>query len=97
MPGAMITLTNTATTGVRSTVSTSSGDYTFASVPIGTYELKVEHLAVCSFEAGPQLFTVRSVETTAPLGAVVARDLPGTVAGGADITINQFQPIAPMV
>ena len=43
VPGATVTLTNTATSGVRTTVSTSSGDYTFPSVLIGTYELKVEH------------------------------------------------------
>ena len=43
IPGANITLTNKATSGVRTTVSTSSGDYTFASVPIGMYELKAEH------------------------------------------------------
>ena len=43
LPGTTITLTNTATSGVRTTVSTSSGDYTFASVPIGSYMLKAEH------------------------------------------------------
>jgi hypothetical protein len=43
VPGATITLTNTATSGVRTTVSTSSGDYTFPSVPIGMYELKAAH------------------------------------------------------
>lgn len=43
IPGAAITLTNTATSGVRTTISTSSGDYTFAAVPIGTYELKAAH------------------------------------------------------
>ena len=43
VPEATITLTNTATTGVRTTVSTSSGDYTFAAVPIGTYVLKASH------------------------------------------------------
>jgi hypothetical protein len=43
IPDAAITLTNTATSGVRTTVSTSSGDYTFASVPIGIYVLKAEH------------------------------------------------------
>jgi len=43
IPGATITLKNTATSGIRTTISTTSGDYTFASVPIGTYELKVEH------------------------------------------------------
>ena len=43
VPGATITLTNPATNTTRSTVSTGSGDYTFASVPIGTYVLKAEH------------------------------------------------------
>ncbi len=43
LPGAKITLTNTATGGVRTTVSTTSGDYTFASVPIGIYMIKAEH------------------------------------------------------
>ena len=43
IPGATITLTNTATSGVRTTVSTSSGDYTFPAVPIGIYELKAAH------------------------------------------------------
>jgi hypothetical protein len=43
LPGATITLTNTATSGVRSTVSTSSGDYTFTNVPIGGYVIKAEH------------------------------------------------------
>ncbi|HEV2136707.1 MAG TPA: carboxypeptidase-like regulatory domain-containing protein [Terracidiphilus sp.] len=42
IPGATITLTNTATSGVRTTVSTNTGDYTFPAVPIGTYELKAE-------------------------------------------------------
>lgn len=43
VPDATITLTNTATSGIRTTVSTSSGDFTFASVPIGIYVLKAEH------------------------------------------------------
>ena len=43
LPGAKITLTNTATSGVRTTVSTSSGDYTFTNVPIGGYVIKAEH------------------------------------------------------
>src|SRR5579863_5372431 len=38
-----LTLTNTATNAVRSTVSTESGDYTFPSVPPGFYNLKTEH------------------------------------------------------
>jgi carboxypeptidase family protein len=38
-----LTLTNTATNAVRSTVSTESGDYTFPSVPPGFYNLRTEH------------------------------------------------------
>ena len=43
IPDATVTLTNTATSGVRTTVSTNSGDYTFSAVSIGTYVLKAEH------------------------------------------------------
>jgi len=43
VPAAAITLTNTATNGTRTTVSTGSGDYTFPSVPPGFYTVKAEH------------------------------------------------------
>jgi hypothetical protein len=43
VPAATITLTNTATSGIRTTVSTNAGDYTFASVPPGFYTVKAEH------------------------------------------------------
>ena len=43
IPGAAITLTSVATSAVRNTVSTDSGDYTFPSVPPGFYNVKVEH------------------------------------------------------
>src|SRR5579859_1648254 len=43
VPGAAITLTNISTNGVRATASTSSGDYTFPSLPPGFYNLKTEH------------------------------------------------------
>src|ERR1017187_6001049 len=42
--GATITLTNVATNGVRTTLSTDAGDYTFPSVPPGFYNLKTEHM-----------------------------------------------------
>src|SRR5579884_1185490 len=41
--GATITLTNVATNGIRTTLSTDSGDYTFPSVPPGFYNVKTEH------------------------------------------------------
>ncbi|HKE25130.1 MAG TPA: TonB-dependent receptor [Bryobacteraceae bacterium] len=43
VPGAVITLTNTTTNGIRTTVSTEDGDYTFPAVPPGVYNVKAEH------------------------------------------------------
>ncbi len=42
IPGAKVTLTNTASGDVRNTVTNSEGYFTFASVPIGTFNLLVE-------------------------------------------------------
>src|SRR3954469_24901235 len=42
VPGATVTVTNTATSGKRNTTTNESGLYTFPAVPPGTYELKVE-------------------------------------------------------
>jgi hypothetical protein len=42
VPGAKISLTNTATNAVRTAVSTVSGDYTFPAVAPGLYTVKVE-------------------------------------------------------
>ena len=41
--GASVTLENIATNAKRSTVTTGDGDYTFASVPPGVYNVKAEH------------------------------------------------------
>src|ERR1039458_3046947 len=43
MPGVEVTLTETATSGVRKTVTTQAGDYTFPEVPPGTYTLLAKH------------------------------------------------------
>ena len=43
VPGAVITLINVSTNGVRATTSTSSGDYAFPAVAPGFYNLKTEH------------------------------------------------------
>src|SRR5947209_1747464 len=40
--GALVTLTNTNTNGVRTTTSTEAGDYSLPSVPPGVYTVKVE-------------------------------------------------------
>src|SRR5437763_15323309 len=42
IPGAKILLTNTATNAVRETITTDSGDYTFAAVAPGVYNIRVE-------------------------------------------------------
>lgn len=43
IPGATVTLTNVGTTGVRTTVTTDSGDYTFTAVPVGVYNVQATH------------------------------------------------------
>ena len=42
IPGATVTVTNTATSGTRNTTTNAEGLYTFPAVPPGFYELKVE-------------------------------------------------------
>ena len=43
VPATQITLTNIATNAVRTTASTDSGDYTFAAVAPGSYNIRFEH------------------------------------------------------
>jgi hypothetical protein len=43
LPNVEVTLTETATAGVRGTVTTQAGDYTFTEVPPGMYTLQVKH------------------------------------------------------
>ena len=42
VPGATVTVTNTATSGMRNTVTNGEGLYTFPGLPPGTYQIKVE-------------------------------------------------------
>src|SRR5215208_1300745 len=42
IPGADVTVTNTATSGMRNTTTNGEGVYAFPSLPPGTYTLKVE-------------------------------------------------------
>jgi len=44
VPGATVTLTSVSTNAVRTTDTTSSGDYTFPSVAPGFYNVKTEHM-----------------------------------------------------
>lgn len=43
IPDATVTLTNVGTGGVRTTVTTGSGDYTFTAVPVGVYKVSSTH------------------------------------------------------
>jgi hypothetical protein len=43
VPGTNVTLTNVGTSGVRTTVTTDSGDYTFTAVPVGVYKVQATH------------------------------------------------------
>jgi Carboxypeptidase regulatory-like domain len=43
VPGAAMTLTNTANNAIRNTVTNGDGFYTFPSIPPGTYNVKSEH------------------------------------------------------
>jgi hypothetical protein len=43
IPGASITLTNADTAAVRTTASSSAGDFSFEDLPVGTYTIEVAH------------------------------------------------------
>src|SRR5579871_463220 len=49
--GANVNITNAATNAVRNTVTTVDGDYTFASVPPGLYNVRAEHPGFKTAEA----------------------------------------------
>lgn len=61
VPGARVMLTNVATSGVRETVSTESGDYTFPAVPPGQYTVKVERASFKSASSGIQVQVQQAV------------------------------------
>ena len=51
MPGAKITLTDTASGSTRDTVTNAEGYYSFSSVPVGSYSLNVEAANFESYKA----------------------------------------------
>src|ERR1051326_2162656 len=50
VPSASITLTNTSTNTSRTITSGADGTYVFNLVPVGTYEVKVEHSGFRKYE-----------------------------------------------
>ena len=64
LPGATITATNTATGGVRTTVSNESGAYNLPGLPPGTYTLKVELSGFRTFQHENVSVRVDSVTRT---------------------------------
>ena len=102
VPGATMTLTNTASNAVRNTVTTSDGFYDFPSVPPGSYSVKAEHtgfkLATSNIQVQVEQsvrlnFTLevgqinQSIEVSASANMVQAENATvGTVIGNASIT-----------
>ena len=72
IPGAKVTLTNTATNAVRTTVSTASGDYTFSAVAPGQYQLKVEQASFKTVMSSVQVQVQQTVrlDLTLQIGQV---------------------------
>lgn len=65
VPGAEITLSNTATGVKRSAVSNSSGNYIFLSLPPGTYTLEAVHTGFQSVRLAPFTLEVNQTATFA--------------------------------
>ena len=85
VPGASVTLTNTASGDVRKSVSNQEGYYTFTSVPTGTYDLLVEAKGFQSVRETGIAFTgaeKRNVNSVLQVGAATAEV---RVVGVADI------------
>ena len=85
VPGASITLTNTASGDVRKSVSNQDGYYSFTSVPTGTYDLLVEAKGFQSVRETGIAFTgaeKRNVNSVLQIGAATAEV---RVVGVADI------------
>jgi hypothetical protein len=72
IPGAKITLTNSATGFKTDTVSTGTGNYTLPGLPVGTYVLQVEHSGFSRFQQTNievQVAVTTRVEVTLRVGA----------------------------
>lgn len=85
IPGAKITLTNSASGDVRRTVSNSDGYYTFSAVPVGTYKINVEAAGFSVFEQNNVSFTgadKRNVNVTLQVGSTGDKV---EVAGSVDL------------
>jgi hypothetical protein len=57
VPGANITLTNIASGDVRKTVANQDGYFTFASIPVATYDLLIEAKGFQTFKETGIAFT----------------------------------------
>ena len=70
IPGAKVTLTNASSGDVRRSVTNTDGFFTFASVPVGTYNVAVENAGFLKYE-----------QTGISLGAAERRNLDVSHAG----------------
>jgi hypothetical protein len=68
VPGAQVTVTNTATAEVHSTASNDQGEYVFPELQPGTYDVRVKHASFKDLVSkGVQLFVSSTAVVNAPL------------------------------
>ncbi len=85
LPGATITITNTATGATRTTVSNASGAYNLPGLPPGTYKLKIELSGFRTYQHENVLLRVDSVTRT---------DAEMALGGVAEtVTVTEATPI----
>src|SRR5215470_11528286 len=85
IPGAKVTITNTASGDVRRTTTNGDGYYTFASLPVGAYKLSVDAAGFTPFELTGMQFTgseKRNVNVTLKVGVTTEKV---EVTGGVDL------------
>ena len=97
IPGATVTVTNTATSGTRNTTTNAEGLYTFPALPPGFYELKVELQAfktaeIRSFKVDVQ----QTVRVDVPL-QVGALDETVTVVGKSILLNTQSTTLGTVI
>lgn len=104
IPGAKITLRNTASGDIRNTMTNSDGYFTFSSVPVGSYDLtveaagfvlhKTEGLAFAGAEKRNVDITLKLGQTSEKIEVTSVADLPVPVDSGeksATLNVKQLQ------
>ncbi len=87
LPGATVTLTNAETGFNRSTVTSSTGRFSFASIPPATYRIEVEN---AGFKRLVSSAVQANVDSTADLRLVLE---PGDVSAVVEVTTGSIESI----